>query len=126
MASTTDSRSVSGDPTPFLGWTVGALDETAHSASVRVSGELCAVTAATHARQLDELVELGYVDLRIELDGLLLCTSDGLDLWDDVQHRLGDAGGGLTLAGATGVVRRVLDVISASATHFCPTIVSTA
>jgi anti-anti-sigma regulatory factor len=126
MTSTTVHPPVAGDPGPHLGSTVGSTDDVAHSASLRLSGELCAITAATHARQIQDLLDLGYVDLRIELDGLVLCTSDGLDLWDDAQHRLGDAGGGLTLSGANGVVRRVLEVITSSATHFCPTVLPAA
>lgn len=123
MATTMDSSPRDDESSPYLGCTIGSLDEIAHAASLRVRGELCALTAAAHARQIEDLLEQGYVDLRIDLDDLLLCTSDGLDLWDDVQHRLDDAGGGLTLVGATGVVRRVLEVIASSPTHFCPTVI---
>lgn len=126
MATTTHSPARGDEPSPYLGCTVGSLDEIAHSASLRVRGELCAITAGAHARQIQDLLDQGYIELRIDLDDLLLCTSDGLDLWDDVQHRLDDAGGRLTLVGGTGVVRRVLDVITASPTHFCPTVVAAA
>jgi anti-anti-sigma regulatory factor len=121
---TTQTAGPSGDPTSILGCTVGPLDESTHTASVRIRGSLCAVTAGEHARQLGELVDLGYTDVRIDLEGLLLCTSDGLDLWDDLQHRLDPVGGRLILSGATGVVRRVLEVVTGSAMHFCPTVLS--
>lgn len=123
MASTTTpTASSSGDPASILGSTLGPLDEVNHRACVRIRGALCAATVSEHARQLDELVEQGYTDVRVELGGLLLCTSDGLDLWDDVQHRLDPLHGRLTLAGASGVVRRVLQVVTDSGMHFCPTV----
>lgn len=114
------------EPRPAFGCTVHPFDGSAGSASMRMAGALDAWTAADHARQLDVLLDEGYVELRIELDELVLCTSDGLDLWDDVQHRLDPVGGHLTLAGATGVVRRVLDVMTASPVHFCPTVLPAA
>lgn len=127
MASTTTTMAgTSGDPTSILGCTVGPLDAANHAASLRIRGALCAATAGEHARQLGELVDQGYTDVRIELDGLLLCTSDGLDLWDEVQHRLDPCGGTLTLSGASGVVRRVLQVVAESPLHFCPTVVAAA
>lgn len=127
MASTTiPTASASGDPTPILGSTVGPLDQENHTASVRIRGSLCALTAADHARQLGALVDQGYTELRVDLEGLLLCTSDGLDLWDDLQHRLDPVEGHVTLAGASGVVRRVLDVVTTSSMHFCPTVLPAA
>lgn len=123
MASPTERPSE--EPVSF-GCTVLPLDSRAGSASMRMAGALDAWTAADHARQLDVLLDEGYVELRIELDELVLCTSDGLDLWDDVQHRLDPVGGHLTLVGATGVVRRVLDVMTASPVHFCPTVLPAA
>lgn len=127
MASTTThTAGASGDPTSILGCTVGSLDEVNHVASLRIQGALCAATAREHARQLEELVDQGYTDVRVELEGLLLCTSDGLDLWDEVQHRLDPVEGRLTLSGASGVVRRVLQVVVDSPIHFCPTVVAAA
>lgn len=127
MASTTiPTASTSGDSSPILASTVGPLDEVNHTASVRIRGSLCAVTAADHARQLGELVDQGYTEVRVDLEGLLLCTSDGLDLWDDLQHRLDPVDGHLTLSGASGVVRRVLDVVTTSTMHFCPTVLPAA
>ena len=110
------------EPTPILGCVVHVLDDGTHIASLRIRGALCALTASEHARQLDDLVGQGYVKLRIELDELALCTSHGLDLWDDLQHRLDPLEGKLVLAGATGVVRRVLDVATRPDGHFCPTV----
>lgn len=127
MASTTiPTTTTSGDSEAMLRSTVGPLDETNRTASVRIGGSLCAITAADHARQLGDLVDQGYTDVRVELEGLLLCTSDGLDLWDELQHRLDPVEGHLTLSGASGVVRRVLDVVTSSAMHFCPTVVPAA
>ena len=127
MASTTiPTASTSGDAEQMLRSTLGPLDDVNHTASVRIGGSLCAITAADHARQLGDLVDQGYTDVRVELEGLLLCTSDGLDLWDDLQHRLDPVEGHLTLSGASGVVRRVLDVVTSSAIHFCPTVVPAA
>lgn len=114
------------EPRPAFGCTVLPLDGPAGSAAMRMAGSLDAWTAVDHARQLEVLLDEGFVDLRIELADLVLCTSDGLDLWDDVQHRLDPVGGHLTLAGATGVVRRVLDVMTASPVHFCPTVLPAA
>lgn len=126
MSSITDKLDPGHDEGSLLGCSLGPVDEVGHAASMRVRGTLCAVTAPEHARLLDELVEQGYVELRVGLDGLLLCTSHGLDLWDDLQHRLDPVGGHVTLVGATGVVRRVLEVITSSPVHFCPTVVPTA
>jgi anti-anti-sigma regulatory factor len=127
MASTTTSTASSGgDPTSILGSTLGPLDQVNHTASLRIRGSLCAITAGEHARQLGELVDQGYTDVRVDLEGLLLCTSHGLDLWDDVQHRLDPLDGRLILAGASGVVRRVLQVVAESRMHFCPTVVPAA
>lgn len=127
MASTTTSPAGrSDDPSSVLGCTLGPLDELNRSASLRIRGALCAVTAPEHGRQLGELVDQGYTDVRVELEGLLLCTSDGLDLWDDVQHRLDPLDGRLTLSGASGVVRRVLQVVTDSPAHFCPTVLPAA
>jgi len=110
------------EPEPLLGSVLGALDALTHEASLRIQGDLCAYTAAEHGRQLADLVDQGYIRLRIELGELVLCTSDGLDCWDDLQHRLTTLDGTLTLAGATGVVRRVLDVVTRPEGHFCPTV----
>lgn len=116
----------SGEPTPLFGCTFGPHDDLNHVASVRIRGALCAVTAGDHGRELDALVDQGYTELNVELEGLLLCTSDGLDMWDDLQHRLDPVDGHLTLSGATGVVRRVLEVVVSSDMHFCPTVVPAA
>lgn len=116
----------SGEPTPLFGCTFGPHDDLNHVASVRIRGALCAVTAGDHARELDALVDQGYTEVNVELEGLLLCTSDGLDMWDDLQHRLDPVDGHLTLSGATGVVRRVLEVVVSSDMHFCPTVVPAA
>ena len=127
MASTTiPPARTSGDPSPILGSTIGPLDEVNHTASVRIRGSLCAVTAGDHARQLAELVDEGYTEVRVDLEGLLLCTSDGLDLWDDLQHRLDPLAGSVILTGARGVVRRVLDVVQRPDSHFCPTVLPAA
>jgi excinuclease UvrABC ATPase subunit len=109
-------------PNPHLGSTVRELVEETHAASIRIRGSLCAITASEHGRLLAELVDRGYIQLRIELDDLTLCTSDGLDLWDELQHRLDPVAGRVTLTGAHGVVRRVLDVVQRPEGHFCPTV----
>lgn len=120
MAPLTESPAI--EPNPFLGCVVGLLDESRHAASLRVRGELCAITAEEHGRQLTDLVDRGYIELRIELDDLVLCTSHGLDLWDELQHRLDPLAGRVTLSGATGVVRRVLEIVTRPEGHFCPTV----
>src|SRR3546814_7237963 len=80
MASTTiPTTTTGGDSEAMLRSTVGPLDEVNRTASVRIGGSLCAITAADHARQLGDLVDQGYTDVRVELEGLLLCTSDGLE-----------------------------------------------
>lgn len=127
MASQTTSTASSAlDAADILRSTLGPLDEANHTASVRIRGALCAVSAGAHGRQLDELPDQGYTDVRVDLEGLLLCTTDGLVVWDEVQHRLDPVDGRLTLAGASGVVRRVLQVVAESDMHFCPTVLSAA
>jgi len=122
MAPLTDTPAA--EQNPFLGYVLGTTDDSRHAVSIRIRGELCAVTAVEHARQLADLVDQGYIEVRIELDDLVLCTSDGLDLWDDLQHRLDPVSGTLTLAGATGVVLRALDIVRRDDRHFCPTVES--
>lgn len=121
MAPLTEAGSVL-EPNPYLRCTVAELAEGGGDAAIRIGGALCAITADEHSRQLGELVERGYIRLRIELAELTLCTSDGLDLWDDLQHRLDPLAGRVTLVGARGVVRRVLDVVQRPDSHFCPTV----
>lgn len=120
MAPLTDQPAAPAEP--FLGTVLGLIDVHGRTATLRIRGELCAVTASGHGEQLAELVDRGYRQVRIELDDLVLCTSDGLDLWDDLSHRLEPLAGSLTLSGATGVVRRVLDVVTRPEGHFCPTV----
>jgi hypothetical protein len=120
MASPT--KTPTSDAHERLGFIVSDRDEVGHRASVHIRGELCAITVVDHGRHLADLVDQGFVELRVELGDLTLCTSDGLDLWDDLQHRLTPLAGRLTLAGATGVVRRVLDVATRPELHFCPTV----
>jgi anti-sigma B factor antagonist len=124
MASIT--QEAAADSNPHLTSILGVTDATSYAATLSLRGALCAVTAAGHARELDELVEQGFIDLRIDLDDLALCTSDGLDAWDDLQHRLDAVQGRLTLSGAHGVVRRVLDVVTRGDEHFCPTVLPAA
>jgi anti-sigma B factor antagonist len=114
------------DRNSHLTSTLGATDASSHAASLSLRGALCALTAESHARELGELVDQGFIQLRIDLDDLALCTSDGIDAWDDLQHRLDTVQGRLTLSGAHGVVRRVLDVVTRGDAHFCPTVVPAA
>lgn len=124
MASIT--QEAMADSNPHLTSTLGATDASSHAVTLSLRGALCAVTAETHARELGELVDQGFIELRIDLDDLALCTSDGLDTWDDLQHRLDTVQGRLTLSGAHGVVRRVLDVVTRNDEHFCPTVLPAA
>jgi anti-anti-sigma regulatory factor len=93
-------------------------------ATVQLHGELCATTARLLRAELERLVEDGAVELTIDLTELTLCTSHGLDVFDDI-HRLlhGHRRGQLRLRGARGVVRDVLDVVRDADRSFSPTIV---
>lgn len=124
MASIT--QEAAAESNPYLTSVLGATDASSHAATLSLRGALCAVTAESHARELGELVDQGFIELRLDLDDLALCTSDGLDAWDDLQHRLDTLEGRLTLSGAHGVVRRVLDVVTRGDEHFCPTVLPAA
>lgn len=91
-------------------------------ATLHLHGELCPTTAGGLRREVERLVEDGVIDLTVDLAGLRLCTSHGLDIWQDADERLRAAGGGVRLIGASGGVRHVLDVIALADPGFSPTI----
>ncbi len=99
--------------TPLRIHTVVSQDPTGTStAVVSLGGELCAVTASTLHRELDQLLRHGVVGLTIDLRDLRLCTSDGLDVFAEFHARLWRAGDGdLQLQGPVGIVARVLQIV---------------
>lgn len=91
-------------------------------ATLQLHGELCPTTAEGLRREVERLVDDGVIELTVDLAGLRLCTSHGLDIWQDADERLRAAGGGVRLIGASGTVRHVLDVIAREDPGFSPTI----
>lgn len=91
-------------------------------ATLQLHGELCPTTAESLRHEVERLVEDGVIELTVDLTGLRLCTSHGLDIWQDADERLRAAGGGVRLIGASGIVRHVLDVIEREDPSFSPTI----
>jgi anti-anti-sigma factor len=87
-------------------------------ASLHLEGELCPASAPAFADELDVLLELGVLDVFIDLDDLRLCTSAGLEVFDRAHRRLGRDAGGVHLAGARGVVERVLAIVSGADPSF--------
>lgn len=78
---------------------------------VVVSGVICAGSASTLAAMLDGVISDGITDLHVDLSSVELCTSHGVDALEDARHRLEARQGSMRIAGARGVVRRVLDVL---------------
>lgn len=79
-------------------------------AIVVVTGEVDATTAPALAAALDAQVAAGATRVVLDLAGTTLLDSTGLGVLVRANRRLRSAGGALALAGATRLVRRVLEV----------------
>jgi len=87
-----------------------AVDDRPPDTVVWVGGELDLTTAPELLQALTRLVDDGYHHLIVDLTGLDFCDSSGLSVLVRVKNRLDEVGGDVTLAGATPIVERVLEV----------------
>ena len=78
--------------------------------AVDLHGALCTITAPRLRRTVDDLLGAGLIDIRFDCGDLALCTSAGLDLFDNLSDELHRIGGEVRLSHASGVVSRVLDL----------------
>lgn len=95
-------------------------------AVVELHGELCAHTATELRHELEQLVDDGIALVSIQLRDLRLCTSHGLDVFDDVHRLLSERDGGslrLDLTGAPEIVRDVVRLIRHRDPSFAPPLV---
>ncbi len=79
-------------------------------ALVHLSGELDLSTAAELTAVLDGLAADGARRLLLDLTDLTFCDSTGIAAFVRADNRAADDGGWLRVTGATGRVRRVLQV----------------
>ena len=86
------------------------VEHRSRTAAVHLSGELCTTTAPRLRRLLGELLELGPTSVVVDLSQLQLCTSHGIDVLDQAARQLAATGGRLRILGASGIVRKVLDI----------------
>lgn len=75
-----------------------------------VAGDLDLVTAPQLTRAAGELIAAGRRDIVIDASALSFCDSSGITAFVAIATRLEDAGGRLAIAGATAIVRRILEV----------------
>jgi anti-anti-sigma factor len=92
---------------------VEAAIQAAHTASVRIVGELTFESVAEAREQLRALIHAGCRQLVVDISRLDFCDSTGLGLLLQLRAELNDDGGGLELRGAQGQPRRILDVTGA-------------
>lgn len=91
-------------------------------AELHLNGDLGPSTAEALRCEIERLIDDGVIELTMDLAGLRLCTSHGLDIWQDADERLRRAGGGVRLVNASGSVRHVLDVVADADPSFTPAI----
>lgn len=77
---------------------------------VTVSGELDVATSPRLRRQLDDAVDAGARDVRVDLSLVGFMDSSGLGALMAVQHRLQACDGRITIVGAAPPVRRILEI----------------
>ena len=82
----------------------------AESPLVAVAGELDVATSPRLRRRLDEAVDAGARDLRVDLTGVGFMDSSGLGALMAVQHRLQEHAGSITIVGAAAPVRKILEI----------------
>lgn len=82
------------------------------TAAVTLEGELCAFTVPQLRGELQQLADHGVTRVLVDLTGLKLCTSHGVDLFADVHAQLQQTSAGkLELHGPVGIVARVLNIV---------------
>lgn len=93
------------------GFAAGAvLHHELQQARLGLVGELCPASAPVLASMLDGLVTDGIRTVIVDVSALRMCTSHGVDVLDRSRKLLEGLGGSLSIGGASGAVRTVLDV----------------
>jgi anti-sigma B factor antagonist len=77
---------------------------------VVVQGELDVATSPRLRRQLDEAVDAGAREVRVDLTAVGFMDSSGLGALMAVHHRLRDRQGRVTITGAAPPVRKILEI----------------
>jgi anti-sigma B factor antagonist len=86
------------------------VDGSGSARTVKLRGE-CDISSAPHLREvLRPLVPPEVTQLTVDVNGLDFIDSTGLGVIVGALRRLREAGGDLTMTGAQGAVRRVLEV----------------
>ncbi len=84
-------------------------------ATVELHGVLCALTSQQLRREMTQLIEEGVEDIVIDLQHLDLCTSHGVDVFEEADGALSERQrGSVQLSRARGITHRVLDIIDAA------------
>ena len=94
-------------------------------AAVELHGELCAVTAPDLGAELRQLVDDGISDVTVDVGHLQLCTSHGLDVFDEIHRELAERHGGMLrvhVGSAPRTVSRVIHLVSDQDPTFSPPI----
>ena len=92
-------------------------------AVVDLHGELDPVSVPQLRHELEQLVDDGIADVTVDLQHLSFCTSQGLDLLDEVHTRLVREHHGalrLRIDGSTQVVRRIVGIVCERDPSFGP------
>jgi anti-sigma B factor antagonist len=77
---------------------------------VVVEGELDVATSSRLRRRLDDAVDAGARDVRVDLTAVGFMDSSGLGALMAVHHRLRDRDGRITITGAAPPVRKILEI----------------
>ncbi len=77
---------------------------------VRLAGDLDLCSAGLLEENLTALLDSGCRDITVDLSRLAFCDCAGLSALIGARLALGREGGDLTLAGATGQVRRIIEL----------------
>lgn len=77
---------------------------------VTVTGELDVATSPRLRRELDDAVDAGARDVRVDLSRVGFMDSSGLGALMAVHHRLQGIDGRITIVGATPPVRKILEI----------------
>jgi anti-anti-sigma factor len=94
-----------GDASAALTVTVAHLDG---QAEVVLIGELDFASALQLRRALDQLIDEGHRQLRINISSLAFLDAAGIGALTGIRVRLADLGGQLSLVGTRGEARRAL------------------
>ena len=77
---------------------------------VVVEGELDVATSPRLRRSLDDAVDAGARNVRVDLSAVGFMDSSGLGALMAVHHRLRDREGSITITAATPPVRKILEI----------------